>query len=57
MAQYVEIRMRNMGVRNTVAVVRESVRKVAACATHGRGGRDVQLGQVARQSGRIIPLG
>jgi len=49
--------MRNMGVRNTVAVVRESVRKVAACATHGTGGRDVQLGQVACQSGHIIPLG
>ena len=32
---------------NTVAVVRESVRKEAAWAAHGGGGRDVRLDQVA----------
>lgn len=34
MVQNVVVGMRNIAVRNVVAVVEESVRKVAACATH-----------------------
>jgi hypothetical protein len=39
MVQNIVFGIRNIAIRKVVAVIQESIRKVATCATHGRGRR------------------